>query len=129
MKTLFLLFTAQFRPVHCPMAAEECRPLPTPVSNNAVTGIRVNNQLLVYSFMGLGAQRSWNSITNTAYALNVKYDSWTAIKPVPGSGRLGAVAVGAKELAFLFGGDAPDPSGAQAIVSCVSIYDPIELRW
>ncbi len=129
MKRLFLLLSTQLLSIICPMAAEEFRPLPTPVSNNAVAGIRINNQLLVYSFMGLGAQRSWNSITNTAYALNVKYDSWTAIKPVPGSGRLGAVAVGAKELVFLFGGYVPDPSGAQAIVSDVSIYDPIELRW
>ncbi len=129
MKTLFLLLAAQLLSVICAMAAEEFRPLPTPVTNNAVAGIRINNQLLVYSFMGLGAQKSWNSVSNAAYALNVKYDSWTPIKPVPGSGRLGAVAVGAKELVFLFGGYVPDPSGAQAIVSDVSIYDPIELRW
>jgi N-acetylneuraminic acid mutarotase len=128
MKRLFLLLAALLSVIYA-IAAEDLRPLPTPVSNNAVAGIRINNQLLVYSFMGMGAQRSWNSVSNAAYALNVKYDSWTAIKPVPGSGRLGAVAVGAKELVFLLGGYVPDPSGAQAIVSDVSIYDPIELRW
>src|SRR6266568_504050 len=129
MKTLFLLLAAQLLSVICAMAAEEFRPLPTPVSNNAVAGIRINNQLLVYSFMGLGAQRSWNSVSNACYALNVKYDTWTAIKPVPGSGRLGAVAAGVKEQIFLIGGYVPDPKGGQAIVPDVTIYEPVALRW
>src|SRR6266568_4670019 len=129
MKRLFLLFAAQLLSVTCAMAAEEFRPLPTPVSNNAVAGIRINNQLLVYSFMGLGAQRSWNSVSNACYALNVKYDTWTAIKPVPGSGRLGAGAAGVKEQIFLLGGYVPDPKGGQAIVPDVAIYEPVALRW
>jgi N-acetylneuraminic acid mutarotase len=84
---------------------------------------------LVYSMMGLGAKKTWNSVTNAAYALNVKYDTWTAIKPVPGSGRLGAIAAGVKEQIFLMGGYVPDPNGAQAIVPDLSIYEPTALRW
>ena len=110
-------------------ATDELQPLPVPLSNNAVAGIRVNGQLLVYSFMGIGPQKDWKSVTNASYALNMKYDTWTTVKPVPGSGRLGAVAVGLKEHVFVIGGFVPDPSGAQSIVSDVSIYEPIPLRW
>ncbi len=110
-------------------AAEELKPLPAPVSNNAVAGVKIRGQFLVYSFMGIGPQKSWNSVSNEAFALNTKYNNWTAIKPVPGSGRLGSVAVAANEQIFLFGGYVPDPNGAQSIVSDVAIYEPTALRW
>jgi N-acetylneuraminic acid mutarotase len=126
---MFWFVSALLASVFALAADEQFQPLPIPVSNNAVAGIRINGQFLVYSMMGLGAKKSWSSVTNAAYALNTKYDKWTAIKPVPGSGRLGAVAVGVKEQIFLFGGYVPDPSGRQAIVSDVSIYEPTALRW
>ncbi len=130
MRKILLLILALVLTVTCAMAAEEqLQPLPVPVSNNAVVGIKVNGQLLVYSMMGLGSKKTWNSVTNAAYALNVKYDTWTAIKPVPGSGRLGAVAAGVKEQIFLMGGYVPDPNGAQAIVPDLAIYEPVALRW
>ncbi len=123
-KILFALLAAILA-----MGADELQPLPAPLSNNAVTGIRVNGQVLVYSFMGIGPQKTWQSVTNAAYALNLKYDKWTTVKPVPGSGRLGAVAAGVKEQVFVMGGYVPDPNGGQVIVSDVSIYEPIALRW
>src|SRR5262249_12758028 len=110
-------------------AEQQLEPLPVPTSNNAVVGLKVSGQYLVYSMMGIGPKKTWNAVTNAAYALNVKYDKWTAIKPVPGSGRLGAVAVGVKEQVFLMGGYVPDPTGVQAIVSDVAIYEPLALRW
>ena len=130
MSKILLLILALVLDVTSAMAAEEqLQPLPVPVSNNAVVGIKVNGQLLVYSMMGLGSKKSWNSVTSACYALNVKYDTWTAIKPVPGSGRLGAVAAGVKEQIFLMGGYVPDPKGGQAIVPDVAIYEPVALRW
>ena len=110
-------------------SAEELQPMPVPVSNNAVAGIRINKQFLVYSFMGLGTKKTWNSLTNAAYALNLKYDNWTAIKPAPGPGRLGAMAVAAREQVFVIGGYVPDPQGRQLIVGDVSIYEPASLGW
>jgi len=110
-------------------AEEQFQPLPVPVSNNAVAAVRINGQLLVYSFMGLGSQKIWSSVTNSAYALNVKYDKWTTIRPAPGSGRLGTVAAGAADQVFLLGGFVLDPSGLEQIVPDLSIYDPISLRW
>src|ERR1700675_3553406 len=81
-------------------AEEQYQPLPAPVTNNAVAAVRIDGQLLVYSFMGLGPGKTWNAVSNAAYALNVKYDKWTAIRSAPGSGRLGTVAVGAAEQVF-----------------------------
>src|SRR5215468_2126158 len=125
-KTPLLIMALVLRAV---AADEQLEPLPVPTSNNAVVGLKVNGQYLVYSMTGMGAKKNWSAVTNAAYALNVKYDKWTAIKPVPGSGRLGAVAVGVKEQVFLLGGYVPDSKGTQAIISDNSVYEPLALRW
>jgi N-acetylneuraminic acid mutarotase len=112
-----------------PSNPEELQPLPAPVTNNAVTAVHVEGQDLIYSLMGLGPEKTWNSITNTANAFNVKYNKWTTIRSVPGSGRLGASAASARLQIFVLGGFVPDKTGLQAIVGDVSVYDPIGLRW
>lgn len=111
------------------LLAGDLAPLPAPVSNNAVADVRIGGQILVYSFMGLGPEMKWNSVSNAAYALNVKYNKWTTIRSAPGSGRLGAVAASAQQQIFLIGGFIPDQSGLQAVVPDLTIYDPIGLRW
>src|SRR6266480_2291563 len=128
-KTLLLMLAIAAAVASATAAEEQLQPLPVPISNNAVVAIKVNGQLLVYSMTGMGAKKTWSSVTNASYALNVKYDQWTTIKPVPGSGRLGAVAVGVREQVFLMGGYVPDPNGAQAILPDLSIYEPVALRW
>jgi N-acetylneuraminic acid mutarotase len=129
MKKILLSIVALLLATLAAEPIEELAPLPVPMTNNAVAGIRVNGQELLYSLMGLTSQKTVNSISNSAYALNLKYNKWTVIKPVPGSGRLGAVAVGTREQIFLFGGYVPNSGGGQAIVSDVEIYDPTALRW
>jgi N-acetylneuraminic acid mutarotase len=111
------------------LAQENLEPLPVPVTNNAVVGIKVQGQTLVYSFMGLGASKKPDVVKNSAYALNLKYNKWTTVRSVQGSGRLGAVAVAAGEEVFVMGGFVPDKSGLQAIVPDVSVYSPLALRW
>lgn len=110
-------------------AEEQYQPLPIPLTNNAVAAVRIDGQLLVYSFMGLGAKKNWGAVSNAAYGLNLKYDKWTAIRPAPGAGRLGTVAVGAADQVFLFGGYVVDLSGLEKIVPDLSIYEPGGLRW
>src|SRR5258705_8920855 len=103
MKKILLISTLLLS-VLSAVAEEQYQPMPLPLTNNAVAAVRIDGQLLVYSLMGLGAQKDWKSVTNAAYALNVKYDKWTAVRPAPGSGRLGTVAAGAAAQIFLFGG-------------------------
>jgi N-acetylneuraminic acid mutarotase len=109
--------------------AEELQPLPSPVTNNAVVGLRVEGHDLIYSLMGLGPAKNPASVTNAANALNVGYNKWTTIRSVPGSGRLGAAAAGVREQVFLIGGFVPDGTGLQAIVPDLSVYDALALRW
>src|SRR5215469_4827992 len=109
--------------------AEPLESLPAPVTNNAVAVVKVNKEELVYSLMGLGPQKDWKAVTNAAYALNVKYNKWTTVRSVPGSGRLGAVAVAVQDQILLMGGFVPDNRGMQAIVPDLSIYDPVALKW
>lgn len=112
-----------------PIVAEPLQALPAPVTNNAVAVVRVRGEELVYSLMGLGPQKDWKAVTNASYALNVKYNKWTPVRSVPGSGRLGAVAVAVREQILLLGGFVPDDRGMQAIVPDSSIYDPGALKW
>src|SRR5579863_1597705 len=128
MKKKFLLATLLLTACAA-LAEEQFQPLPVPLTNNAVAAVKINGQLLLYSLMGLGPQKGWNSVTNASYALNLKYDKWTAIRPAPGSGRMGTIAVGAAEQIFLFGGFVLDPSGLEQILPDLSVYDPIGLRW
>ena len=39
--------------------------LPDPVSNNAVAELKVHGQLVLFSFMGIGAKKTPDAITNT----------------------------------------------------------------
>jgi N-acetylneuraminic acid mutarotase len=129
MRKILLLLLASSVTALAADTVEELSPLPVPMTNNAVAGVKVSGQVLIYSLMGLTQQKAWNSVSNSAYALNLKYDKWTVIKAVPGSGRLGAVAVGTREQIFLFGGYVPGANGGHTIVPDVEIYDPTALRW
>jgi N-acetylneuraminic acid mutarotase len=128
-RLVLILISLSLAPVGPLWGAEQLPALPAPVSNNAIAAIKINGQVLVYSLMGLGAEKSWKSVTNDANALNLKFDRWTSIRPVPGTGRLGAAAAAVREQILLMGGFVPDQSGREAIVSDLTIYDPIGLRW
>ncbi|HEY7615761.1 MAG TPA: hypothetical protein VH744_03085, partial [Terriglobales bacterium] len=83
----------------------EFQPLPALVSSNAVAALKTRGRLMLFSFMGLGAKKTWDAVTNAAYALDTDTGKWIQIRPVPGTaGRIGAVAVPARESVFLFGG-------------------------
>jgi N-acetylneuraminic acid mutarotase len=105
-------------------------PLPAAVSNNAVAQVKAGKHSYIFSFMGIGARKTWDSVTNTSYALDEDTGKWTAINPVPGpAGRIAASAVGAHGEAFLFGGYTVDSQGGEITVPDVAIYEPISTRW
>ena len=105
-------------------------PLPAPVSNNAVAVVRSRGDWLFYSFMGIGPKKTWDDITNSAYVFDANEHKWLEVRPVPGTaGRLGAVAVGAREHVFLLGGYVVDPQGNETTVGDVNAYQPLSDRW
>src|SRR5579863_6843328 len=98
---LFLILTC------CLPAAPQSSPesLPEAVSNNAVATMRVKGQIQLFSIMGLGAKKDWNSASNQAYLIDVDSGKASTIHPVPGTaGRIGAAAAGVGNYLFLFGG-------------------------
>jgi N-acetylneuraminic acid mutarotase len=105
-------------------------PLPVPVSNNAVAQVKAGKHSYIFSFMGIGVKKTWDSVTNTSYALDEDTGKWSPINPVPGpAGRIAASAVAAHGEAFLFGGYSVDSQGGEITVPDVAIYEPISTRW
>jgi N-acetylneuraminic acid mutarotase len=104
--------------------------LPDPVSNNAVALQKVHGQLLLFSFMGIGAKKTWDAVTGSAFSLDTRDGKWSAIHPVPGTaGRIGAMAAAARDNLLLFGGYVLDGRGGAMVVPDVGIYQPSHDRW
>ena len=105
-------------------------PLPAPVSNNAVAGLKAHGQTLLFSFMGIGSKKTWNAITNSSYYMDTATGKWYEIHAVPGpAGRIAAVAVGARDHVFLFGGYVVDAQGEEITVPDVGAYQPFSGHW
>src|SRR5579864_9175690 len=97
--------------------------LPNPISNNAVAMLKVHGQLSLFSFMGIGAKKTSDAITNTAFSLDARDGSFSAIHAVPGTvGRIGAAAAAARDFIFVFGGYAVDAQGRGNTVPDVGQY-------
>jgi N-acetylneuraminic acid mutarotase len=102
--------------------------MPIAVTSNAVASLR--SGIDVYSFMGVGAKKTWDDITNKTYVLSLKSGKWVEGRPVPGvAGRLGASAIGVKGLIYLFGGYTVDGQGNEFILGDVNTYATEERRW
>jgi hypothetical protein len=104
--------------------------LPLPLTNNAVATLRGGKQPELFSFMGMGAGKTWKDITNQAFELAFGSDKWMEIHPVPGTvGRIAASAAGVGEQVVLFGGYVVDGQGGERTVPDVNIYRPGNKRW
>src|SRR5262245_54723411 len=80
-------------------------PLPVALTNNAVAAFRSGLGLQLFSFMGIGAKKTWDAVTTDTYALDLETGKWDRFRPVPGTaGRLGATAITARQHIFLLGG-------------------------
>jgi N-acetylneuraminic acid mutarotase len=105
-------------------------PLPQPLTSNAVAVLKSGNALQFFSFMGMGAKKTWDAVTTATYLLDPETGKWSAGRPVPGTaGRLGASAVGVRAHIFLLGGYVLDSRGAETTVSDVNVYEPPSNRW
>jgi N-acetylneuraminic acid mutarotase len=104
--------------------------LPTPVSNNSVAEARSGKHSYIFSLMGIGSKKTWDSVINQAFALDLDGGKWIQINPVPGpAGRIAASAIGVRGQIFLFGGYAVDAQGGEITVPDVAIYDPLTAHW
>ena len=111
-------------------AERKWTPLPAPLSNNAVAAAKVDKKLVVFSFMGIGPQKTWNEISNRALGLDTETGKWSELRPVPGpSGRLGSAAVTVKDVIYLLGGYTVDGRGDESSVRSVEMLLPSKGIW
>jgi N-acetylneuraminic acid mutarotase len=103
--------------------------LAQPVSNNAVAILQSGRHDLLFSLMGIGSKKTWDAITSRGYALDTSSGQWTELNPVPGTGRIAAAAVGARDRVFLFGGYVVDAQGNETTVPDVNVLDLKSGRW
>ena len=115
----------------CGLLAAESGPesLPEAVSDNAVAVLKLHGQTELFSVMGMGAKKTWDAVSNQVYAIDAASGKAEAIHSVPGTaGRVGAMAVGAADYLFLFGGYVLYQGGGMAVPD-INIYEPIGDRW
>ncbi|MEN8376652.1 MAG: galactose oxidase [Gemmatimonadota bacterium] len=105
-------------------------PLPVAVTNNAVASLEIAGRTTLFSFLGLGASRTWDGVTQRAFAVALGDSSWTELPPVPGPrGRIAATAEAVGGVVVLFGGYTVAPDGSEKSVPNVDIWDPAEGGW
>ena len=105
-------------------------PLPTPLSSNAVTLAREGKDFRIISFMGIGAKKAWDAVSNQTFEMNLNTGKWEEKRPVPGvAGRLAASAAYINDQVFVFGGYVLDGQGGQNTLPDLNVFVPIENRW
>jgi N-acetylneuraminic acid mutarotase len=114
----------------CLLASESAPDtLPEAVSNNAVAMLKIKGQIELFSLMGLGPKKTWESVSNQAYLIDADSGKANPIHSVPGpAGRIGASAIGAANYLFLFGGYVLYRGGGMAVPD-VGIYQPSADLW
>jgi N-acetylneuraminic acid mutarotase len=102
--------------------------MPAAVSGNAVASLK--GGLEIYSLMGVGPRKTWDDITNQVYVMNLAHAKWVQGRQVPGVvGRLGAAAVGARDVVILMGGYVVDGQEVETTLPDVNAYEPDHRRW
>jgi N-acetylneuraminic acid mutarotase len=107
------------------------QPMPAALSSNAVASSHTGEAgQKIFSFMGIGPKKTWDTVTASAYELDVKSGKWTEKRPVPGvAGRLAASAIALDGQVFIFGGYVLDGDGHETTLSDLNVYVPFEDRY
>ena len=84
MKKLIVLLGVILLALALAAAERKWEALPIAVANNAVAAAKVDKQLFLFSFMGVGDKKDWKSITNRTFGLNTETGKWIEYRPVPG---------------------------------------------
>ena len=122
---IFVLLTA----LPLPSAERKWDPMPYAIANNAVASAKVDKQVFLFTFMGVGEKKDWKAVTNRVFGMNTETGKWTEYRPVPGpAGRLGASAVLVKDVIYLLGGYTVDAAGTNSVRS-VEVMLPSKGIW
>jgi len=104
--------------------------LPRPYTNNAVAGLRTSGEQFLFSFMGLGAGRTWQDASASAWFLARSTGVWQPLPEVPGSeGRLAATAVRLRGRIYVIGGYTVAEDGSERSTPEVNALDVGSGTW
>lgn len=93
---------------------EQLSRLPVPVSNNAVALLADDQEIHLYSMLGLGPGKTWRDTSSGAFHLSLATGAWTTLDAVPGpAGRLAASAAVAGGVVYVFGGYTVSADGTE----------------
>ena len=123
--TLAIVLAAQPAPA-AELHQSALPPLPQAVSNNAVAQLTVAGRDRLYSFLGLGSERTSAAISRNAYEFDPDTHRWHVLPPVPGNGRLASVAIGVDRFIYLFGGYTVSAAGAEVSMPELLRFDPLQ---
>jgi N-acetylneuraminic acid mutarotase len=99
--------------------------LPQPLTNHAVAALVREGRWEIYTFLGLGAGKTWQDITRRAWSWREGDAAWRELPPVPvATGRLAATACAVAGRVYLFGGYTVDAAGAEVSTPEVFRFDP-----
>ena len=83
----------------------ELEPIPSPVSNNAVTEFLNQTEKIVYSFGGIDSSKHASGIHNNCFKYNATFDTWTTLPDLPTSPtRIAAGASTINDTIYIIGG-------------------------
>ncbi len=102
--------------------------LTMPISNNAVAMAynKIDQEYLLYSFNGLGANKDWKAVKSDAFSFNLLTNQSKQIQPVPGSnGRLASIAATVNNQIYIFGGYTVAEDHSEISTPEVYRFDPI----
>lgn len=106
--------------------------LPQPITNNAVTQVKIADKDYLISFNGLGSKKTYQAVHNATYVYDVSLKSWQKKSPVPIektvnglTGRLASVATAINETAYVFGGYTVAKDHSEVSVADVYAYHVI----
>lgn len=128
-RTLTLLISLVVAGYAAPNTTSGIEPLPAAVSNNAVAILRLHGEFKLFSVMGMGPQKTWNAVSSAAYEVDARSGKSKTIHSVPGTaGRVGAMAAGAEDRVYLFGGYVLFQGGGMAVPDA-NFYDLTHDSW
>lgn len=105
-------------------------PLPAPVTNNAIAVYQSRGHDFLFSIMGLGKSKTWDSVTSKAYMLDSDLLQWDALPLVPGAaGRLAAMSAVVDGQIYVLGGAIIDSQKRENFLPGVNVLDPISRKW
>jgi Secretion system C-terminal sorting domain len=99
-------------------------PMPEKVSNNAVTGAKIQDTFYVYSFAGIDTTKLYSGIHLRSYRHNSVTDSWDSIPSLPDTlGKIASAASRVGDTIYIIGGYYVYQNGGEATSAFVHRYD------